>query len=137
NVFFEGFSQREELPFFYAVADVFVMPSLWEPWGLVLNEAMSCALPVIASSVAGATSDHVVDGVDGYSCEPANPEQLARKIESILTDDGTRRAMGQNSYKIIQNYTPEACAQGFYNAIEGELPAVRPWCFLNRDEKIA
>ena len=56
-VFFYGFRQIEENPVFYALAEAFVLPSLKEEWGLVVNEAMACSLPVIVSRTAGCAED--------------------------------------------------------------------------------
>src|SRR5262249_55512462 len=57
GVHFYGFRQIEENPVFYALADAFILPSLWEEWGLVVNEAMACGLPVVVSEKAGCVED--------------------------------------------------------------------------------
>ncbi len=57
TVFFYGFRQLEENPVFYALAEAFILPSLYEEWGLVVNEAMACSLPVIVSRTAGCAED--------------------------------------------------------------------------------
>ena len=60
-----GFAQREQLPAYYALADVFVFPTHTDPWGLVVNEAMACGLPVISSDAAGCAADLVESGWNG------------------------------------------------------------------------
>ena len=62
KVQFRGFVHRERLPEFYALAEAFVFPTHSDPWGLVINEAMSCGLAVVATSVAGCVADLVQDG---------------------------------------------------------------------------
>jgi len=57
GVHFYGFRQIEDNPVFYALADVFILPSLWEEWGLVVNEAMACGLPVVVSETVGSAED--------------------------------------------------------------------------------
>lgn len=85
----------EDLRRCYAAADVFVCPSLYEPFGLVLVEAMAAATPVVATCHGGPV-DIVTDGVDGYLADPLNREELAARILDVLTADAERRqAMGQ------------------------------------------
>ncbi len=59
NVNLVGFINQTELPTYYAAADVFVLPSHYETWGLVLNEAMACGLPGIVSDTCGAIQDMI------------------------------------------------------------------------------
>jgi len=118
NVFYEGFVQQEQLPVYYAVADVFVLPAHSDPWGLVLNEAMSCGLPVISSDVAGATFDLIYPGVNGYIFRRGDVEELTNYLKDILSDEEKRIRMGQSSSDIISDYSPLKCAQGFIQAIE-------------------
>ena len=67
TVFFYGFRQIEENPVFYALAEAFVLPSLKEEWGLVVNEAMAAGLPVIVSRTAGCAED-LLPGSEGVQC---------------------------------------------------------------------
>jgi glycosyltransferase involved in cell wall biosynthesis len=78
-------------------SDMLVMPSLEEVWGLVLNEAMSAGVPVIASSRAGATADLVVPGETGLSVEPEDVPALAKAIEQLALDDSLRHTLGENA----------------------------------------
>ncbi len=115
NVFFEGFVHQEQLPIYYAASDVFVLPSHSEPWGLVLNEAMACKLPVISSHIAGAAADLVINGENGYIYEKGNIKELAEAIKKVLNSD--TKSMGIKSHEIIQNFSPLRCASGFLDAI--------------------
>ena len=65
SIQFTGFAQRESLPAYYALADALVFPTHTDPWGLVVNEAMACGLPVICSDVAGCVADLVESGWNG------------------------------------------------------------------------
>lgn len=71
-VYFAGFVPQEDLPKYYAVSDVFVFPSLIDVWGLVVNEAMACGLPVLASKYAGASQELVEGRSVGEIFDPAN-----------------------------------------------------------------
>ena len=108
---FIGFQQRDDLPMYYAIADVFVFPTHTDPWGLVLNEAMSCGLPVVVSSAAGAVDDLVEHGWNGYVYEASNVEELAKYVQELLDAPKLRQEMGAYSQQIILGYTPERCAQ--------------------------
>lgn len=115
NIFFEGFAYQEELPAYYAIADVFVLPSHSEPWGLVLNEAMACKLPVICSNVTGAAKDLIINGENGYIYEKGNVRELSEAIKKVLDSD--TKSMGIKSHEIIQKFSSLKCASGFLEAI--------------------
>jgi len=117
NVFFTGFIHQEELPAYYAISDCLVLPTHSDPWGLVLNEAMSAQLPVISSDVAGAAYDLIQPGKNGYIFNKGNVHQLSGYISDILSDERKRLVMGQKSFDIIKNYSPVECARGFIQAV--------------------
>jgi glycosyltransferase involved in cell wall biosynthesis len=107
-----GFAQREDLAGFYALAEAFVLPTHSDPWGLVVNEAMACGLPIIVSDVAGCAADLVEDGWNGYVVPARDPDTLSKAISSLLRQPQLRRQMSAHSLERIQNYSPEACANG-------------------------
>ena len=118
NVFFAGFVHQEELPLYYAIADIFVLPTHSDPWGLVLNEAMACKLPVISSDVAGAACNLIQHGENGYIFKKGDIRQLAVYLKDLLSDERKSFSMGLKSSEIIKSYSPSKCAQGFIRAIE-------------------
>jgi glycosyltransferase involved in cell wall biosynthesis len=87
---FEGFRNQSELPAFYAAADVLALPSDGgETWGLVVNEAMACALPAIVSDAVGCAPDLIEEGVTGFTFPVGNTEALGERllqIESLPRD---------------------------------------------------
>jgi len=111
-VCFPGFAQREDLAGLYALAETLVLPTHSDPWGLVVNEAMACGLPIIVSSVAGCTADLVEDAWNGYIVPPRDLEKLRVAIASVLLQPELKRQMSARSLERIQNYSPEACADG-------------------------
>ncbi len=115
-VCFPGFAQREDLAGLYAVAETLVLPTHSDPWGLVVNEAMACGLPIIVSSVAGCAADLVEDGWNGYIVPPRNSEKLSVAITSLLRQPELKQRMSARSLEHIQNYSPEACADGLATA---------------------
>jgi len=102
----------EELRRCYAAADVFVCPSLYEPFGLVLVEAMAAATPVVATNRGGPV-DIVDDGIDGYLADPGNAAQLAKRLLDILMLDEDRRiTMGEAALEKARgryDWTAVAC----------------------------
>lgn len=116
NVFFEGFIPQSQLPIYYAAANVFVLPTYSDTWGLVLNEAMACKLPVISSDVAGASQDLIHEGKNGYIFRKGDINALFGFLKQILNQDMEK--MGEESLRIIQRFSPQQCAQGFIEAIK-------------------
>jgi glycosyltransferase involved in cell wall biosynthesis len=112
TVLFPGFAQREDLAGLYALADLLVLPTHSDPWGLVVNEAMASGLPIIVSSVAGCTADLVEDGWNGYVVPFQDSEKLSVAIDSVVRQPELRRQMSARSLERIRNYSPEACADG-------------------------
>jgi glycosyltransferase involved in cell wall biosynthesis len=108
---FEGLKQVDELPACYAAADCFVLPSLSEPWGLVVNEAMASGLPVLISRRCGCARDLVREGENGFLFDPTRPDELAR-LMGLVADGGVdRAAMGAASRRIVSGFTVERFAQ--------------------------
>jgi glycosyltransferase involved in cell wall biosynthesis len=112
-----GFAQREHLAAYYALAEVFVFPTHTDPWGLVVNEAMACGLPVISSSAAGCVADLVENGWNGRVVSPGDVGQLAAAMDELACDSELRSLMGQRSRERIKQYSPEAWAAGMANAV--------------------
>src|ERR1700676_2317763 len=111
-VCFPGFAQREDLSGLYALAECLVLPTHSDPWGLVVNEAMACGLPIIVSSVAGCSADLVDDGWNGYVVPPRDSEKLSVAINSLVRQPELKQRMSARSLERIRNYSPEECAEG-------------------------
>lgn len=109
NVHFEGFMKKEQLLKYYQAADLFVLPTREDIWGLVINEAMAYGLPVITTDRCVAGLDLVENGVNGYIVPVGDEKALAEKITVLFDRDWTR--MGQISREKIQPYTIEMMAQ--------------------------
>jgi glycosyltransferase involved in cell wall biosynthesis len=112
TVCFPGFAHREDLAGLYALAETLVLPTHSDTWGLVVNEAMACGLPIIVSSVAGCSADLVEEGWNGYLVPPRDSEKLSVAINSLVRQPELQRQMSARSLERIRNYSPEACADG-------------------------
>jgi glycosyltransferase involved in cell wall biosynthesis len=115
---FVGFVHREELAEFYALADALIFPTYSDTWGLVVNEAMACGLPVIVSEVAGCVNDLVQDGWNGIVVSPADASRLAAAMARLAADSELRKKMASNSQQRIVEYSPAAWAEGVVRAVE-------------------
>jgi len=102
-VTFLGARDQDTLLYYYSAAQVCVVPSYYESFGMVALEAMACGAPVIASKVGGLTFT-VKDGVTGYLVPDGDPAALSEKLKLILTDEKVRRQMGEEGIKMAQRY---------------------------------
>lgn len=105
---------EEKLPLYFACADVCVVPSLWEPFGLVAVEAMACGLPVIASNVGGLRE--IIEKDCGVLVKPADSNALADEIVEMLRNEDKRKKMGMNGRKRAEKYFSwETVTKKLYN----------------------
>ena len=111
-----GFRNQSELPRFYDLCDVFVLPSIHEPWGLVVNEAMNAAKAIVVSDQVGCQPDLVQDGDNGLVYPARNVEALADALASVLADPAVYRKMGERSLERIQSFSFEANVRGLMQA---------------------
>ena len=119
-VHFAGFVHREELPAYYSLAECLMFPTHSDTWGMVVNEAMACGLPVICSRVAGCAAD-LVRG-NGRIVEERDVRQFAMAMQEIATDPDLRERMSRESRKLILEYSPRACAAGLAEAAVSAFP---------------
>jgi glycosyltransferase involved in cell wall biosynthesis len=111
-----GWIHRERIPEIYALAEALVFPTHSDPWGLVVNEAMACNLPIIASDVAGCVPDLVQHGWNGLLVPASNVQSLAHAMATLFHQPELASRMRTNSRERIQGYLPEACAEGLAKA---------------------
>lgn len=121
NVVFAGFKQKSELPGYYCLADVFVFPTLGDPYGLVVDEAMACSLPVIGTSAAGEITERIEEGVSGYVVAPDDPGALAERMLTLARDRALRVRMGSIAAARIRENTPEKWASDFEGIVRRRL----------------
>ncbi len=116
DIHFPGFHQAEELPAFYGISDMLVLPSTYEPWGIVVNEALASNLPVVTSDVTGAAQDLVIPDKTGYRFKTGDAADLARCIERLLASDKLRRDMGEAGRVLVKDWGFDRSVNGFINA---------------------
>lgn len=119
---FLGFRNQTELPRFFDLCDIFVLPSVHEPWGLVVNEAMNAGRAVIASDDVGCQEDLVRDGVNGAVFPARDVAALAHAIERVLASPETAVRMGEAGRRIVAEYSFEQDVRGLRQALAACVP---------------
>lgn len=124
NVSFQSGVSWQQVPEYLALSDVLVLPSYSEPWGLVVNEAMACGLPVLVSEKCGCAIDLVRNGENGYTFSPHNKSEMKNLLLKFMNNTQNLQAMGIVSQQIIQEYSPKNVAkemyEGFWSVLRGK-----------------
>jgi glycosyltransferase involved in cell wall biosynthesis len=117
SVKFLGFKNQSELPRYYDLCDIFVLPSEHEPWGLVVNEVMNAGKAVIVSDHVGCGPDLIADGQNGYVVPVGDVQLLAERLHRLVTYPEHCRAMGQASCKRIAKWSFTKDWEGLLQAL--------------------
>jgi len=132
RVHFLGFVPPEELPRRFALGDIFIFHTLFDPFGAVLGEAMAAGLPVVSSIHAAATRELVEDGVTGFRIDPRDADASAAVIIKMLAMSPEERlVMGRAAYEKVRQNDPatsaDAIVQFLRSILNGAIkPAYRP-----------
>ncbi|MGC4020645.1 MAG: glycosyltransferase family 4 protein [Cyclobacteriaceae bacterium] len=92
-----GFQAPDSLPEYFALADIFVLPSRYDGWGVVVNQAIGAGLPVICSDQVGAGLDLIEDGVNGFLFKSEDEGDLRAKLMKLLDDQNLVKSMASRS----------------------------------------
>ena len=111
NIMLISFKRKEELFKYYKAADLFVLPTREDIWGLVVNEAMACRLPVITTDKCIAGVELIGDNENGFVIPVENIEMLSEKINEILSDEALQNEMAHKSLERIKDFTLEKMVQ--------------------------
>lgn len=107
NIHLVGFLSNEETTKYYQAADIFVLPTRYDVWGLVINEALANGLPVITTPKCVAGKELIKDNMNGYLVSTDNSLEMSDKINTLLLDENLRNDMCQGALKSIEEYTIE------------------------------
>ena len=111
-----GFKNQSELPLYYSIADLLIVPSESETWGLVVNEALACGLRVVVSSEVGCAPDLIEDKITGMVYEKGNTKNLADAIEKLL-DIKVDPTIWDKIKKKISQYSLNKAVEGIKRAV--------------------
>jgi glycosyltransferase involved in cell wall biosynthesis len=126
RVHFAGFQPVAELPKFFAEADVFVLPSRHDGWGVVVNQAIAAGMPVISSDAVGAAADLVRENENGHLFPSGSDERLGEAICSFARHPEKIRGFGRLSREFAAEWTPRRCVDrwhGFLSEIVSKRTA--------------
>lgn len=126
KVIMPGFKQYNELPIYYGLARAFIHASTSEQWGLVVNEAMACGLPVLVSDHCGCAPDLVRNGVNGFTFDPYDIEEMTNRMLKISHGENDLVAMGLASRDIIRDWSTDTFAENMLKAAQTAIDAPRP-----------
>jgi len=107
-----------EIKKYFAASDIFVLPTRYEPFGIVIAEAMASGLPVVTSKLAGA-AELINDGNDGlHIIDPTDSVEIAEKLNYLIQSDNVRKEMGRKARKKAENYSWENAAKQMLDVFE-------------------
>ena len=115
SIFFEGVISYAEVYKYYAIADVFVIPTIEDNWSLVVPEAMACGLPVATSIYNGCHVELVKEGENGITFDTFNKESIVQALDFFHHHDLAK--LGEKSKELEEPFNTENCAMRTYNAI--------------------
>ena len=118
RVKYAGFQAPDSLPSFFAQADVFVLPSRYDGWGVVVNQAIGAGLPVICSDQVGAGYDLVTDGGNGWIFKAGDVDSLADKMARFTRELALAKTMGAASHLRAADWTPARGAERWLAALQ-------------------
>ena len=112
-----GFIQQDKIVKYLVTSDVLILPSYSEPWGLVVNEAMLCSMPVIVSNRCGCEPELVREGVNGFSFDPYDSHKLKLLMQGFIQNKNNIKLMGKESLSIIKQHSPANIASVISNKL--------------------
>jgi glycosyltransferase involved in cell wall biosynthesis len=115
---YAGFQPPEKLPAFFARADAFVLPSRYDGWGVVVNQALGAGLPILASDQVGAGYDLVTPGENGEIFRATDPDDLVAKMQRLASSSDLRRAWGDASRIRSRQWDPERGAERWVQVLQ-------------------
>ncbi len=118
---YAGFQPPEALPRFFARADVYVLPSRYDGWGVVVNQALGAGLPVVCSDQVGAGHDLVREGENGFRLPAADRAALAARMRKFCDDEQSALRLGARSRAMAAEWTPARGAERWRAAFEEVL----------------
>lgn len=122
SIRFLGFKNQNELPRYFDLCDVFVLPSIHEPWGLIVNEVMNAGRPVIVSDQVGCQQDLVHHGFNGLVFPALNVAALSDCLRQLIENPELRASMSRNGLRMMEHHSFEEDVAGLRRALAIAVP---------------
>lgn len=116
-IIFYPFKQVEVTSIFFARCEAFILPSLYEEWGLVVNEAMASGSAVVVSNKVGSARDLVIQGETGFTFDPLSQEDLKKQLQRFIDDGNLAASIGAKAQQHIKGWNPEVFGQSGMKAV--------------------
>jgi glycosyltransferase involved in cell wall biosynthesis len=126
RVRFLGFVNQTQLPAIYTASDLLVLPSGYDAFGVVVNEAMLCGCPVIASDRVGATRDLVIHGRTGFVYPCGDVDALARVIRQSVDEESTLLELSRAARTRMETWSPRENIDGTLSAVARAVSRIVP-----------
>jgi len=120
SIIFTGRLSEQELKELYAAADIIVIPSIYEPFGIVALEAMACGKPIVASACGGLL-DIIKHGINGLTVKPHDPVGLAMAVVTLLEDPSLAKTMGETNKRAVIKYSWDNIVEKIENIYYEEI----------------
>lgn len=119
NIHFMNYADQKSLSSFSQTCSFFVLPSRYEPWGVVIHEMASSGMPLLLSNICGAAHEFLIDGYNGYLFDHQIIDDFKIKLIAMMSLDALAlESMGRNSRKLASRITPELWASKFFSLIK-------------------
>lgn len=113
NVYFLGYLSKEELKYLYLNTEIFVFPTMGDPYGFVLDEAMACGMAVIVSDMAGDIQDRINSGTDGLLYDASSSEELYGCMKMLMENETLRKQIAKNAWEKMGDFSLKRWANKF------------------------
>lgn len=114
RIYFVGFQEKDMIPYWFNLADIFVFASRYDGWGLIINEAVAASLPIICSKEVGAAEDKLINNYNAVLADPGDVSGFEQAMRKLFLENEFRDELIKNGKKIKAEFSSEFCAKKLY-----------------------
>ena len=124
SVYFPGYVEYDQMPIYYALSSCFILPSITEQWGLVVNEALACGKPVLVSQNCGSAPNLVENKNVGYTFDPMNLNDLVNKMQ-LISQENNLSLFSKNAHAVISELDEHNYALNLANSSKKAIQSLQ------------